>query len=430
MTTILCVSHVCPWPARHGNELRLQRLLGWMRRRGYRVILVLTASDVDRQRTELTGRHVDRLELPCQTTLPGRIRRLLARWRAWCASRLSGRHPVGGPHDGGGMRQLADVLCPADVRRLVRRVTREEPVDIHVAFYAFALPAFGHVERRETVICDTVEAFSMPRHDPDGSPIAATLSVPRDEERSMLLGCGQILAIQRVEAEYFAGLVPERPVATVGMDHQVPASAGPPSAAPERIGIIGSPNRANVDGLRLFLAECWPMIARLAPDGRLWIAGQLGAAIRTHLADALPEGVETIGNVEDVADFYRQVRVVVNPVRGGTGLKIKSIEALAHGRPVVTFPIGCEGIEPGAERALWVCERPDGMATACATLLRDPAACDRMGAAAREFAATALAADHVYAPLARIIDTLTGRRADAPGPPETSPAGARAVPSA
>jgi hypothetical protein len=57
-------------------------------------------------------------------------------------------------------------------------------------------------------------------------------------------------------------------------------------------------------------------------------------------------GVIRLGAVGDLGPLYRQARVVINPAVAGTGLKIKTLEALAHLRPVVTWPNGTDGFSP------------------------------------------------------------------------------------
>ena len=406
MKTIVIVSHVIPWPGVHGNEIRLQRLLTWLRNHNFRIILVLTASDVRPDQQELVRRHVDRLEIPCQSARLLDPRQFLDRCRQLFEKVLSGVVSGWASPEPKPMQKLADLICPKSVVRLVHRLAEEEAVDIYYAYYAFALQAFREVVPRESIICDTCEVFSMVHYDAAETAIGNVLPFSRDEERGMLLACGHILAIQSVEAEYLVELVPQRRVWTVGMNYDVPAVPGLPSAAGELIGIVGSANQANIDGLRLFLKQSWPLIRSRNPHARLRIAGQLGTAARQWYSDTLPAGVEGLGWVEDIAEFYRDLRVVVNPVRAGTGLKIKTIEALAHCRPIVAYPIGCEGIDSAAEQAWWIVEDAASMAEACVSLLQDPFRCDAMALAARKFASAALSADSVYAPLVCAIDMI------------------------
>jgi len=415
MKTIVCVSHVVPWPGAHGNEVRLQRLLVWLRSHGFRIILVLTTADIRPDQQELVRRHVDRLEIPCHATGWLDPRQFGDRCRQLFEKVLSGVVSGWAPSVPKPMQRLADLICPASVCRLVQRVAEEEAVDIYYAYYAFTLQAFRDVLRRESIMCDTCEVFSLVHYSAAETAIDNVLTFSREEERGMLLGCSHILAIQRVEAEYLVELVPQRRVWTVGMDYDVPAVPELPSASAELIGIVGSANQANIVGLRLFLEQSWPLIRSHAPCARLRIAGQLGTSARQLYSDSLPEGVETLGWIEDIAEFYRDLRLVVTPVQAGTGLKIKTIEALAHCRPIVTYPIGCEGIDSAAEKAWWIVADADSMAEACLSLLQDPVRCDAMALAAKEFASAALSGDSVYAPLLCAIDMICAGRECAAG---------------
>lgn len=408
--TILCVSHVVPWPGTHGNEIRLQRLLLWLRGQGYRIILVITAADVQADHIAVIRRHCDRLELPCLSTPTHPVGRVLDRLRAGIGALRAWVAPGAARQEGGPMQTIAEAVCPVRVGSLVRHLALQEDVDIYVAYYAFALRALSHVARREQVVCDTVEVFSMVRTDAAGDPIEPLLSFSRAEEREMLLTSGHIVAIQQAEADYLAQLVPERPVVTVGLDYDVPPAPGRPSEAEQVIGIVGSSNLANVRGVHAFLDRSWPLIRARVPGVRLRVAGGLGAVLREQVGAAALDDVETMGWIEDVSAVYRGVRLVVNPVQTGTGLKVKTVEALAHCRPVVTYAIGCEGLGPDAAESVCVVDEASAMADACVTLLLDPNRCDQMGRAAGRFAAAALSTERVYAPLRELLDTIHGRR--------------------
>lgn len=406
MKTILCVSHVAPWPASHGNELRLKRLLTWLRMQSHRVVLVLTSSQAAAGHEDVIRNNVDRLEIVHPShpllrprTAAARCGTVLRRLRA----RVQGARPASGPES---LQQLADRICPQDVTTLVTRLAAEEHVDVYYAYYAFTVQAFGGITDRKRIVCDTVELFSMQRHDGAGKILAHTLSATPEEERAILQPSRHIIAIQEVEAGYLRSLMPEHSISTVGVDFEPPVSPGLPSESAAVVGIVGSDNRANVDGLRLFLDESWPAIRGSVPQARLRIAGKLGAAARLHEPDAQRDGVETVGWLSRIADFYESTRIVVNPVRTGTGLKIKTVEALAHGRPVVAHPIGLEGVQWPGEQAWWSVADGQAMAEACITLLTNPERCDAMARAAKIFASEALSAANVYAPLSHVIDTI------------------------
>jgi hypothetical protein len=64
------------------------------------------------------------------------------------------------------------------------------------------------------------------------------------------------------------------------------------------------------------------------------------------VTDKAIAGVTVAGSVDDVTTLYRDAALVINPVVAGTGAKIKTIEALARLRPIVTWPAGVDGLDP------------------------------------------------------------------------------------
>jgi glycosyltransferase involved in cell wall biosynthesis len=130
----------------------------------------------------------------------------------------------------------------------------------------------------------------------------------------------------------------------------------------------------------------------------------LGITLQAKLSDRLPEGVSTLGWIPDLTLFYRDLRVIVNPVVRGTGLKIKSVEAMAHGRPLVAYPVGLEGMVWSSDLPWIAVADPQAMASACIALLADSGRCDDMSESAKQYALNTLGDQHVYAPLAEIVN--------------------------
>lgn len=404
--SILCVSHVAPWPASHGNEIRLQRLLLWFRRENYRLILVLTQPYFDPEQQDLIRAHVDRLEVASAThpLLQFRNRRDRLGWLLHSKWPSGNRRVKGASR--GAMKEFSERLCPATVNTLVRRLAAEESIDIFLSYYAFTLQAFAGLSKKTRLICDTVEVFSITRHEENGEPIPPVLSFTTEEERLLLLQSDDLIAIQAVEAEYLRQLIPERNVLTVGIDCELSSDIGDPSDCEEVIGIIGSDNQANREGLEIFLTHSWPRIKAKRPQARLLIAGKLSNAHVEQHSHSQSDDVTALGWLPSLSDFYRELRFAVNPVRRGTGLKIKTVEALSHCRPVVTYPVGLEGIIWNVEPLPWrSVEDPDAMADACISLLADPNQCDNMAKTAKQFAHKNLSAEAVYAPLSTLIES-------------------------
>lgn len=104
--------------------------------------------------------------------------------------------------------------------------------------------------------------------------------------------------------------------------------------------------RVNVDGLLWFLDSVWPQVLAWCPHSGLRVAGgAMAPAIQERVA-GYPR-VTLLGFVPDLKDEYRAASAVVVPLLEGAGVKFKTIDALLQGVPVITTPVGAEGIGEG-----------------------------------------------------------------------------------
>jgi glycosyltransferase involved in cell wall biosynthesis len=155
-------------------------------------------------------------------------------------------------------------------------------------------------------------------------------------------------------------------------------------------GIIGNwrwpPNRKALDDLRTM----WPGVRRRVPEARLLVAGLGSDALSMPASD----GVEILGRVDSVEEFWSRVGVLAFPCPLSSGPKVKVIEALAYGVPVVTTPPGVEGIADAADTEV---VGLNAFAEALVGVLGDP---ERRALMARNGRAAVLAA-HGPGPAAR-----------------------------
>jgi hypothetical protein len=139
------------------------------------------------------------------------------------------------------------------------------------------------------------------------------------------------------------------------------------------------------------------------PDAELCVIGAIGAAVLTPV-----DGVQVLGRVDALDEHYASCRLAINPAIAGTGLKIKTVEALAHLRPIVTWPAGADGLGPELRRFCRVAADWDDFAASVVELLTDPTAVESV-AAAHDTTACALATERVYGPLRQVLDLATAR---------------------
>jgi len=99
---------------------------------------------------------------------------------------------------------------------------------------------------------------------------------------------------------------------------------------------------------------------------------------------ATRDDVIVTGEVPDVRPYYQQAKVSVVPLRSGGGTRIKILEAMACGRPVVSTSVGCEGLHVVDGEHLLVADTPADFAERVVTLLKDQALRERLSRKARE----------------------------------------------
>ena len=129
---------------------------------------------------------------------------------------------------------------------------------------------------------------------------------------------------------------------------------------------VGSNTAPNVIGLKWFLQTVWPMVLVRIPECDLRVAGTVKSAFET----SYPR-VQFLGLVDDLKPLYESAAVVISPLTVGSGLKIKLIEALAHGKSIVATTVSVEGTDDGVRSAVAVHDAPESFAAAIIELLSD-----------------------------------------------------------
>lgn len=200
----------------------------------------------------------------------------------------------------------------------------------------------------------------------------ATLQTARAERRGARRAQAVLAYSERVGRH-----LPRR-AAVVPIAHPLPGATVVPVEKPV-VSILANwqwpPNRAALDRL----LSLWPVVRDRVPEARLVIAG------RHFPWDALGSmpGVEPVGEVQNSAELLSETAVVAFPCPPSSGPKVKVLEALMHGVPVLTTPAGMEGILAGPRVGALVAEDA-AFADRLVALLRDPAERVAVGQAVRQ----------------------------------------------
>ena len=165
-------------------------------------------------------------------------------------------------------------------------------------------------------------------------------------------------------------LSPDLPVSVVGngVDGRE-FRVTPIPAAPDLVFIGALHTGPNVDGVRWFCTEILPRVVAAEPETTVTVVGARPTG-RVAALDALP-GVRVAADVASTVPYLQSARVALVPLRIGSGTRLKALEALAAGRPVVGTSIGLAGLGMEGGRHALVADDPASFAESVVRLLRD-----------------------------------------------------------
>nr|WP_175562763.1 glycosyltransferase [Geodermatophilus nigrescens] len=229
------------------------------------------------------------------------------------------------------------------------------------------------------VICHDVVSERADSMRTSGHLVAPADFSAADEARS-LADFDTVVAIQWDDARSLAALAPHAQVVVVPVSmraHVTDADA----RVPGRCLFVGSGSLHNVEAIRWFLDHCWPGIRQRMPEAELHVVGTVCA----RLGD-VPQGVVLRGEVADLVAEYRDASVVLAPLRSGSGLKVKVVEAICHGVASVVTSVGAQGLGGLHPRPFIEADEPTAFVDAVADLLGDSTARMVLEEAAREVA--------------------------------------------
>jgi glycosyltransferase involved in cell wall biosynthesis len=153
---------------------------------------------------------------------------------------------------------------------------------------------------------------------------------------------------------------------------------------PRRLLFLGSLDwRPNLDGVRQLLESVFPAVRALEPQARLCLVGRNPPSWLVRRAQEEP-GVELHGSVPDVRPYLASCGLMIVPLRIGGGSRLKILEALACGTPVVSTRIGAEGLNLEGGRHFTVVEEIEHLVSVLVSAIRNPAAIQQQAQCGRQ----------------------------------------------
>ncbi|MFO0907032.1 MAG: glycosyltransferase [Isosphaeraceae bacterium] len=380
---VVTVGGCLPYPANTGGRLRTLNLLVRLARR-HRITYLATRNP-DRAEASaalayLADHGIEPVEIE-HTVLRKSGPRFYARLAANLASTL--------PYS------VASHHAPAINAEVARRA-KTAKVDVWQAEWAGGMEAFRGLPdtSRTVVIAPNVETLIWERYAETETQPLRRLYIRKQArkfaryERDVWRHAGRVVAVTREDAALMTGRfgVPAERIDVVdnGLDRGFYETVSRShDHDPARILFLGSLDwRPNLDAVSLLLDRLFPAVREAVPNATLEIVGRNPPASLAAKAEATP-GVSLHANVPDVRPFLARAGVMAVPLRVGGGSRLKILEALGSGVPVVSSAVGMEGLalRPGVD--LSVVDDATMMADALIDAVRRPGVHQSMAATAR-----------------------------------------------
>ena len=200
----------------------------------------------------------------------------------------------------------------------------------------------------------THDSFSLHQK---GKGYKAAYYLKEEEETKALRRAPYIFAMQDVEAEYFHKLAPN---AKILINYSHYDFHEQPVIGNHNLLYLSGASAFNLQGLSWFIEKILPKIRLEFPNARLCIGG----GICKMLSDFnKPDYIEIVGYVDDPYDFFMKGDVAINPCQVGTGLKIKTFEAISYDKVTMVHPHSLIGVYKKGEVPVFASSRAEDWVT-------------------------------------------------------------------
>lgn len=387
--TILLVTHVRFYPPSAGNEQRIFKFISYLRRIGYQIVVLvnpfLEVESLNNKQLATIHQFVDYYEEITSSFSAIDKRSIesdsISKW-----SEVEGR------------------FCPDSLLEKFRQLVEYYSPQVVVAEYIWTSRIFEKLPRSILKIIDMHDLFSQKKDNVIKFGIKDDLAISEEEELAFIERADVALAIQEIEAEKLRALKPKVEVLTAGIDYEINFVDSNLISEPSLL-IIGSGNQINNHCVNEFLDQCWPQIHENVPECTLIIVGKVCNSV-----DKDHKSVSLVPFADDLLPFYTKASIVINPVYAGTGLKIKSVEAIGHGKALISWPEGVAGIDVQEPYPFVVINSWEELSQSAINLLNTGETRLSLEERAKAYAKANLSDKRVYGEIADRIDIHCKRR--------------------
>jgi glycosyltransferase involved in cell wall biosynthesis len=257
-------------------------------------------------------------------------------------------------------------LDAAEARRLAATIRAIDP-DIMLVNTIFAAAVLDAKPAHTRAAVITHDVFHQRTSAFEKRGLRVQPAITQEHEALLLRRFDSIIAISGEDARELKRLAPDTP--TVIVAPPMPnTSTVPRRPDARRCVFLGTSYALNVDGMRWFLSAVWPKVIASVPEARLELIGSVCNALAVDDPTLIKRFM-----VDDLGPALAAASFAVNPLRAGSGLKIKMLDYFAHGVPAITTSTGAAGFPRTGAEPFVVCDEGAEFAETMLIWLRDPA---------------------------------------------------------
>jgi glycosyltransferase involved in cell wall biosynthesis len=251
------------------------------------------------------------------------------------------------------------------IKPKIKTLQREYHFTAVVCEYAYLSKALTFFDKAVLKMIDTHDRFTDRFQSYlDNNLQPAWISLFKAQERKALRRADVVLAVNKEEAEYFSNLSGTKTT----VFNYVPAVLSLPQKPLEKkLLYIASDNVINLATIQLFIKNTFPLILKKHPGTTLIIGGSICKKLKAEA-----KNIVLHGTVEELKSFYALGDIVINPETSGTGYKVKVMEALSFGMPMVATKAGAVGVMDPWQDHLLIGDSPEGFAHCVDLLFSNP----------------------------------------------------------
>jgi len=217
-----------------------------------------------------------------------------------------------------------------------------------------------------------------------GNGRARKVATLREIELGLIRGSDVTITVTEEEREIVSSYVPDAKVIVIPNANVTADTVSAPASRSGALFVGSFEHPPNVDAAVALVRTVMPLVWQDIGPVPVKIVGPQPPQEVRELAGA---HVEVTGWVKDLTPLYESARVMVAPLQYGAGMKGKVTQSLAAGLPVVTTPIGAEGLEAVDGQDMMIAEDPADLAERIVRLVREDELWLRLSGAGQELAA-------------------------------------------